>query len=280
MVNFVKGSVDRNDRQLIKEHLLEAMEAFHNLCKEHNLDYFLINGTLIGAVRHKGFIPWDDDIDVTMKEDDYKKLLSLSSHLPKNFSLGDIKNNNYIYPFTKFSNDKLIVQEEFYKPFQIGVWIDVFPLGYTFKAVCLQKLHFRIVKAFRLLFILKYGSFKLEKRSKLTCMLLKLMHHTFKLVPKKLFLILFDFFEYKLAPIFSDKTNLASFQGSWGVKEVAPKYIFETKKLYEFEGKQFYSVKDYDFILNKVYGNYMEIPPIRQRPSPHIGKIIKVNGRC
>ena len=71
----------------IKKALLEAMDEFHRVCEKHNLKYYLIGGSLIGAIRHKGCIPWDDDIDIVMFKDDFKKLLQLKSEFLFDFRL-------------------------------------------------------------------------------------------------------------------------------------------------------------------------------------------------
>lgn len=265
------------DSELIKKTLLETMIYFHQFCEENNLKYFLVGGTLLGAVRHKGFIPWDDDLDVIMPYEDYKKLLNLHKNIKSPFSLLDFNiDEKYIYPFAKLSNERVIVKENLYKPLTCGLWLDIFPLGYTFESMVLQKLHFKLIRFFKILYILKHGSFKLEKRNKFYLTILKAGYSIFSIIPSKLFLNIFSFLEYKFAPIFNPKENLANFHGAWGVKEVAPKELFDKRKLYDFEGHKFWSVEDADFWLSKVYGDYMTPPPIEKRVSPHIGEILEV----
>lgn len=268
------------DSNIIKQGLLEAMVCFHDFCEKHQLRYFLLGGTLLGAVRHKGFIPWDDDLDVIMPKEDYLKLLSLSGEIDSPFQLRDIStDDSYIYPFSKFVNNRVLVREKYYKSFKSGLWIDVFCLGRTFDNKLLQSLHFKIVRLIKILFILKHGSFKDDKRSKTVLLILKGMHQFVRFIPNSIFSRLFGFLEFKLAGL-SSGSSLANFHGAWGVKEIAPESLFEKRKLYQFEGYDFWSVEDANFWLSKVYGDYMTPPPIEKRVSPHIGEILKVSDKC
>lgn len=85
---------------------LEILKVFHKICEKHNLHYFLIGGTLLGAVRHKGFIPWDDDIDVGMPRKDYETLLkNADKWFPQKFKLSHWKNTKqYVYNFAKLED--------------------------------------------------------------------------------------------------------------------------------------------------------------------------------
>lgn len=266
-----------NDLDNVKKYLLETMVYFHEFCEEYNLQYFLVGGTLLGAVRHQGFIPWDDDIDIVMPRPDYDRLKQLQSQISAPYEfLDSSKDPNYIYPFIKITNSELIVQENFYKPFTSGVWIDVFPLDYTFSKKLLQKQHFFAVDIFRKALIIKHGAFKLNKHSNLTNILLKKIHPIAALIPSGFF----DFLFYQLEAIpykhLGQNHNLANLYGTWKELEVAPKSLFNEKKLYKFESYQFWGVKDAHFWLSKVYGDYMELPPEHKRTT-HIGHIVNSN---
>ena len=260
---------------LIKKSLLDTMVYFHELCDKNKLRYYLVGGTLLGAVRHKGFIPWDDDLDVIMPREDYIKLLTLTKEVSPPFRIRNAHNDkSYIYAFSKLSNERVKVKEIYFKPFESGVWIDIFCLGKTFNSKKMQSMHFFIMRFFKIMFILKHGSFKERKKQLFLNSFLKLAYYVMKPIPNAIFIAIFDFIEYKMAK-FMWKGNLANLHGAWGVKEVAPKELFEERCLYDFEGHKFWSVKNADFWLNKVYGNYMQPPPPEKQHSSHIGEIIE-----
>lgn len=110
----------------------EILDVFHKVCVDNNLKYSIAYGTLLGAVRHKGFIPWDDDIDVIMPREDYEKLRTLwVKNAPKKYIFQDYyTDKNYINNFAKIRKDKTaFVQSEKEKDFNYhkGIFIDVFP---------------------------------------------------------------------------------------------------------------------------------------------------------
>ena len=96
-----------NDKEFKKE-LVNILVEFDKICSDNNIDYSLIGGSLIGAIRHKGIIPWDDDIDVIMTKENYDKLLSIVDNYKDNdicFINNNI-NSEYYYPFLKMINKK------------------------------------------------------------------------------------------------------------------------------------------------------------------------------
>ena len=108
--------------------LLTLFKAFIAFCHEHHLTYYAAYGTALGAVRHQGMIPWDDDIDVWMPRKDYDKLLSLRSHLNgTNYEIIDIKDKGYYLYFAKFCDrNSTIIERE--GEALMGLYLDIFPL--------------------------------------------------------------------------------------------------------------------------------------------------------
>lgn len=254
------------------------MISFHRFCKQHNLRYYLLGGTLLGAVRHKGFIPWDDDLDVAMPRSDYNKLLELHSKIPNGFSLSCYdKDDSYIYPFAKYCNNGLIVKEPLYKPFETGVWIDIFPLDFTFKSSIGQRAHFFLVDVFRKLLILRTGAFKLGKRTSVFIKTAIFAHKLSKIIPVSFIFKVFDLLQVSVPRLLSLDSVYANFHGAWGVKETAPVSLFTNPVKYKFEGEHFWGISDAGFWLSKVYGDYMTLPPKHKQISEHIGRIVKVN---
>lgn len=111
-----------------KELLLKTLQAFITFCEKHDLSYFAAYGTTLGAVRHHGFIPWDDDIDVHMPRADYQRLWALRHEIPTPYKVADIPELGYTAPFMKFMDMSSSVWEFERKPYMLGEYIDIFPL--------------------------------------------------------------------------------------------------------------------------------------------------------
>ena len=109
---------------------LVILEEFKKICKKHNLRYYAIGGTLIGVHRHKGFIPWDDDIDLGMPRPDFDKLKKIQDEFPNGFSL--VCHENFqewqfnLYQFVDDTSEIIVHLNE--KPRHCKLWIDIFPI--------------------------------------------------------------------------------------------------------------------------------------------------------
>ncbi len=128
---------------------LEILKSFSKICDEHKLRYFLSNGTLLGAIRHKGFIPWDDDIDVYMPRNDYMTFLQLvgSSLEPHYKLLTPYNSKEYIYTYAKLYDDRTILIEwPDTVRYTIGVYIDIFPVDGLPESIKETKKHFDRLK--------------------------------------------------------------------------------------------------------------------------------------
>lgn len=124
--NYNEYGVDNR----VKTIELELLSYIHNFCVEHDIKYYIAWGTLLGAVRHQGFIPWDDDIDIVLFREDYDKLLSLSNQISEKYYLASFENTEgYQYNFAKLEYKKSELIELIYpKGRHGGVYIDIFPL--------------------------------------------------------------------------------------------------------------------------------------------------------
>lgn len=260
---------------LLKQTLLETLKEFHEFCESNNLQYFLIGGTLLGAVRHQGFIPWDDDIDVVMPREDFNQLLQLSAQLKYPLLLRSPQlQKDYRYNTTKLTNESLMVQEDAYDPIKIGAWIDIFPLDYTFDSKKLQKLHFIVAQKLRTIISFKYDVIDIDKLPLRKRIVGPYIQSLSKAMPRSFINLLSTYNENLPSRVFKARNNLANLGGAWGIKEVAPQKVFSSRKLYEFEGYMFWGPKDADFWLAKVYGDYMQLPPETDRVSHHSIQIL------
>lgn len=111
----------------LQQELLSLLDVFDSLTKTYGLRYSLDAGTLLGAVRHSGFIPWDDDLDVIMPRPDFEKLFMLTTSLPPGFKLDYVKTDVTSYPFAKLINENIKIDEWKWDDGVEYLWLDIFP---------------------------------------------------------------------------------------------------------------------------------------------------------
>lgn len=263
------------DLEDIKKVELELLLQFHNTCNKLGLRYSLGGGTLLGAIRHKGFIPWDDDIDVMMPRPDYDRFVEYckehSAGLPYLlFSYETI--DNYIFLESKLSSPNTIILDKTLttdKNTNLGIYIDIFPidgLGMTEnEAVC------QFMKTSLKREILNAKTWRHFFRSKT---------HPFYYEPIRFFVYVLSRFANPHRLLMSiDKTNRSvdfdkviysgSVCGAYRLKEIMETSVYNNYIDVEFENYSFKAIENYDAYLSKHYGNYMELPPVEKRVSHH-----------
>src|SRR5690554_2612592 len=238
--------------EIVKNGLLEAMDEFHRVCEENGLKYYLIGGSLIGAIRHKGCIPWDDDFDIIMFKEDFDKLLLLKNKFKENLKLRHrALLETPMLPIARIENINIAIDEGYYSGVKTSVFVDVFCFNETFTAKALQKFHFKIVGFSRLLLRLKERTYSKIKYSKSALYLLNIVSVLFSILPKTFFNYVLSLSE-NMCSIAGKKEYVANFHGCWKTKEIAPRKLFEKRKLYDFEGRQYWSIEDADAWLRPI----------------------------
>ena len=255
-----------NNLDDLKNEQLKILKSFLTVCDSLNLHYFLTGGTALGAVRHKGFIPWDDDIDVCMPREDYELFLKkgqllLPSHL---FIQTYLTDSDYRLPFAKIRNSNTTYIEVSSQNLKInhGIFIDVFPIDGLPKNHLLIKKNLFLKKA-TLLFVTKdYIKRSLLKR------ILAYLSWFFVLAstPKKA-LIKFDNKCKKYNYNNSEKTIL--YGGAWDKKEIHSRSTYGSGTIMSFEGIKVIVPEKFDIFLTEMYGDYMKLPPIEKRVGHH-----------
>lgn len=245
--------------------LLEIIKWYHNFCVKNGLRYYLIGGSMLGAIRHKGFIPWDDDIDVGMPRKDFERFLSLTEgkiidhYTSESFHS---KNPDYVYPFAKLYDTETTLTEMKRIPVTRGVYIDVFPLdGASF-----DKRYQKSYKKFRywknLLSILtadvnENRNWKVNWSIRLARLI------PFHITITKRLLYLIDHFCQTID--FDNAATVANLVGSRKSKELLDWDIFGTPVLYDFEDTKLYGVQLYDRYLSELIGDWKVLPPEDKR---------------
>lgn len=248
---------------------LEILESVHNYCQENSITYTLWAGTLLGAIRHKGYIPWDDDIDIAMPRPDFEKFIH--GYKNESFFANDItKDSKFLFTFGKvYDTNTILVENKHFKT-TIGINIDIFPLDGLPSSKALRLLHSNKVMLLKHFIGLKQMKFR-KGRSIIKNFLLfisKIM--LYPISYKKLnqnMVRLIKKYKYEESDIVA---NLA-----WGIgeKESIPKNILKERMFFSFEGKKFYVPKNYDVVLSRRYGDYMTLPPESKRNSHHNFKV-------
>ena len=246
-----------------KQRILRLLVEFADYCDTNNLEYFLIGGTLLGAARHKGFIPWDDDIDVGMPRFDYERFIELQKK-DKVMEIRCAENKTSYFPFAKIVDEKTFVKQPYSDESETSnLWIDIFPFDGWSEEVGqaerdLKKLH-------KLNWLLIYAQAKIGRGTSKTRMILKVPVALFckriggKRIAAKMNMIA-QKYDY-------DKSNwVGNFSWSqYGMRERVPKEWFTERVKLPFEGYEFWAPKEWDKYLTQIYGDYMTLPPEDQR---------------
>ena len=259
----------------IKEIALNTLLYFDDFCRQHNLTYYLAYGTLIGAIRHQGYIPWDDDIDVWMLRDDYQKLIELNQYLDHNhYQLNCIQCNElYAMPFAKLTKTgTVILPARFITGYLYGLSIDIFPLDTIGDYENEEEAHQALlsIKNAHLPLLNKYHHLTGGKKEKLIKKMAKktayyLATKQYGPLPKHM-----RSYADALMNLFPNATG--QYVATIDDKVLLKKEWFRNTVMVAFEGHQLPAPIEYDKVLHKQYGDYMSYPPIEQQVKPHTYK--------
>lgn len=243
----------------------DILISFDVFCREHNIKYSLGEGTLIGAVRHKGFIPWDDDIDILMLRDDYERFIQLyclSDH--HKYELITIrKKGKWCSCYSRLTDKNTYVVFSNGTIPGHGVWISLLPIDYYPGD---EKWN-RMTK--EISFWFKLGRLKSSQWLKG----LKFHRNFAKLIGRiAIKPISYYYIGNKLNRLLQSGTKgsqLASMAPLWHAPWIFPKEVFDNYVELPFEGKSFLSMGGYDTYLRIQYGDYMKLPPEEKRSPIH-----------
>ena len=243
----------------IQENAYQIFAAFHNICEDHQIKYSMAYGTLLGAVRHKGFIPWDDDIDVFMTQEEYKKLKK--AFKSEEFELLDWENDKkypYLFPKIRKKGTSLVESEISDLDYNLGVYIDIFILYQIPNTVISQKvkaLHTKI--AYKLYRLKQLNLSSMGRATRIVARLAKPFLNLNKLIALNNKIYARSTGDYmRDATMFDPRTYIKTEEINSLTKIV-------------FEDIEAYVCTNYHEILTRQYGNYMQLPPEDQRVSVH-----------
>ena len=251
--------------------VFQLLREFDRICRENNIEYFAVGGTLLGSVRHKGFIPWDDDVDVGMLRQEYDKFLKVAPRLlPDYYFLQHYTTDpGFVFGFTKMRDSRTTFLESRLKNRKMnhGIYIDIFPFDYypenqIKQEVLILKKRFLSARV-RQTFLLKESDINSrigEYCANILGNIVALKYPTVVEVLKIRDTL------YSSVP---RSTLVNNYYGVWGKREIVPLlWVKETKEL-SFEGLNIMVPMFYDAYLRNIYGDYMTLPPIEKRVSRH-----------
>lgn len=244
----------------IQAKILSIFKWFHEFCVENGLTYYMLGGTQLGATRHKGFIPWDDDADVGMPRPDYERFLKITRG--KTFGkyyVDSCKNemSNYIWPFAKiFDKDTTFIERISYNIAIRGIWLDVFPLDGATSGIE-KEVKFYKIELLKFIRNLRFAEKKKRAFWK-SFIIWSARRFSVSLVNRMIDST------YSVRDFYASE-EIGNFTCGYGRSEWQSKKIWGTPKSYDFEGEKFYGVERDEEYLQSIFGNYMELPPEEER---------------
>lgn len=262
-----------NVTEFLQKKELDMVKEFLRICEKHDLKYFMAGGTFLGAIRHKGFIPWDDDVDLGMFRQDYDKFLEIAKmELSYPYKLQTYRNcKDHHYYFSHIVDVR-------YKVRRMGsldkreeyVWIDIFPYDGLPKGRFKSSVIYTRLLFYRFCYHMAYFDKINIARSdrpmwqKGVLQLLKISHMVLRFDKNKWR----DKIDHLLKSQNLEKCDkIMSFMGVKLHREIFPKKIYEDLEEYEFEDVLMKGPSDYDKVLRQMYGDYRNPPPIEKRVS-------------
>lgn len=246
---------------------LDILQAVHDFCKKNNIAYTITGGTLIGAIRHKGFIPWDDDIDIALPRAEYERFISTFRDESGRYVLHCLENDaKYCYPYAKVEDTRTFIDEAVAGP-KMGVAIDVFPmedmLDSREDSLKLMKkiINFKMLYMAKLVTPSKRNSFS----KKCGIYLLKIA-----LLPFSLRFLASCLSNMAKASGKPNSAYMGCVVSGYGTRELISRSVYDGFIDVPFEDRHFSAIAHYHDFLSSIYGDYMKLPPEEKRHSPHM----------
>lgn len=265
---MAKQSVAQISIDELKTIQLNVLQAIDSFCTENGISYSMACGTLLGAIRHKGYIPWDDDIDIYLYRADYNRLVNLfpDKYLGSYELVSLEREKEWDFPYAKAFDNRTVLMERSRCRFSIGVNIDIYPID----DVPDKDNKWRRYDRYRRFFCNLYSVKRIQitkERSLIKNLLLCVIKIPLFFVGQRGFAVFLSHFAQK----YNGRGYLYAFECVQGLlqKNRFEKRLFESIVKLPFEDKMFCGFKDYDAYLKNAYGDYTQLPPLEKRVSHH-----------
>lgn len=249
----------------MKEYLLGILQEFDKLCQENQMRYSIAYGTLLGAVRHKGFIPWDDDVDVVMPREDYEKLLSIK-YKTKKYEVKSYRySEDYYYEFSKMIDRETLVLEKYRCDANMGIFIDIFPMDYLEDKRDLEHAMRKAQKNKSM--VLRLGSnLKSTTSNPILYAIKRSIRFLINPFRRK---IIFHYENKSFGYPHKDNGLTVGLITSIYKQDFFPSLVWNDLIRIPFENIEVNAFREYDMYLSHLYGDYMTPPPIEERVTHH-----------
>lgn len=248
----------------LKSIQLDILQDVHDYCMKNGIRYSLAYGSLLGAIRHKGFIPWDDDIDIFMLRKDYEKFMT-SYESGRYKQIFRYRDTGILYPFGKVYDSKTELIEFTNNSISAGVFIDIFPMDEIPEGPCEEKKLRKKLKSLIKLKIIK--DVRINRRSAARAILLPLLKMIVSPIPYGLILrkynAVLDHVNRMGSGILTDYNTISH------TRIRIPSDSFGNLAPLKFEDREFLAFENADEVLTMLYGDYMCLPPIEQQITHH-----------
>ncbi len=242
------------DIRQLQLHILDILVVIDKVCREHDIKYYLVAGTMLGAVRHKGFIPWDDDIDIAMPRNDYDRFMQhCTGWLPKPYEAFCAElMPNYPSDFAKIIDSGTTLIERAHHSYIGGIYVDVFPIDGITSNKLLQRIHFIQYSFYKkLVYFLCRDPYK--HGHGLSCWIPLICRKCFSM-PQVIQHLL------RLQKKYNNNSQSLVVDHDFGKRGIMEPSVYGKPTEILFENKKLYGIEQADHYLSSIYGDYMTIP--------------------
>lgn len=256
-------TIDLAELKIIQMDVLEVVDKF---CTENNIRYSLACGSFLGAIRHKGYIPWDDDIDIYIPREDYERFIRTFPDELNHIKVASMERElKWNRAYAQAYDNRTVMDEYANTPVKVGVYIDIYPIDNVpdsdVEWLRYNKLRRSLIRTYEL----KYIPIRWDRSIVKNIILILGKALLFPVSSRRMAMLI-----NRWAQRYNGKGYSRSFECVQGMLQKRP---FKSSLMKEFtrtpfEGRQFLIMKDYDAYLSNAYGNYMQLPP-KEKQVPH-----------